>query len=171
MPKRDKDACNILVVNAIKQVVPGFRHTCDVSSKSVSVLGSRVDEYCTVKNGRRTRTTLNPHQYYPICYRMRTKVIDLVLPPAHPDPPGDAATAANINNGDPPPGGGVTAGNNNTNTADPPVVGATIRDPPGGVVGGIMLPRTANIKQASPECELFFLRYGTVCMCSDPLVQ
>ena len=76
MPKRDKDACNILVVNAIKQVVPGFRHTCDVSSKSVPILGSRVDEYCTVKNGRRTRTTLIPDQLYPICYRMRTKVID-----------------------------------------------------------------------------------------------
>ena len=96
MPKRDKDACNILVVNAIKQVVPGFRHTCDVTSKSAPVFGSRVDEYCTVKNGRRTRTTLNPHQHYSICYRMRTKVIDEVLPPARPDLPGDRPGAGGV---------------------------------------------------------------------------
>ena len=87
------NCCDNVVVDAITAVVPGFKHSC-ISRKSrhkaSKVLGSRLDDYCTVKNGRRTRTTLNPHEYYSICYRMRTKVIDEVLPPAAggPDPPG-----------------------------------------------------------------------------------
>ena len=93
-----KNECRV-VADAITAVVPGFTHSCETKTckKIVPVLGSRIDQYCTVKNGRRTRTTLNPHQYYSICYRMRTKVIDPVLPPeaatntnaaSNPDPPG-----------------------------------------------------------------------------------
>ena len=143
MGPRQKNWCQTVVLKAIRVAVPAFQHSCTCTAhKALKIRGSRVDEYCTAKNGTRTATTLIPDQYYSICYRMKTQVIDKLLP----------AEAV------------ITAGNNNTNTAavrpeppgrpDPPggvgVTAANINsDPPGVVVGGIMLPRVtlANIKQ------------------------
>ena len=117
-----KNECRV-VSDAITAVVPGFRHSCSSRTSrhnELRVLGSRVDEYCTAKNGRRTTTTLIPDQLYPICYRMKTKVIDKLLPPERPNPPGGsdraaAATNNNTNAASNPGNTNAVAGNNNTN--------------------------------------------------------
>ena len=75
-----KSECRV-VSNAIKAVVPGFQHKCNTSRHNVlRVRGSRIDDYCTAKNGMRTTTTLIPDQLYPICYQMKTQVINKLLP-------------------------------------------------------------------------------------------
>ena len=138
MTKPRKNRCDPIVLNAIRAVIPGFNHSCtSTTHKAVFLCGSSIDEYCIAVNG--TKTNLLPSGQYKICRNLKYHAIDAI-----PDPPPGGNTTAGGVTADPPGGGGVTTASG----ADPPVVGATIPgDPPGGVVGGIMLPRTANIKQ------------------------
>ena len=76
-----KKYCQIDVLEAIQVAVPGFKHSCPscTSRHNASIgRGSWIDKYCTTVNG--TTTTLIPDQYYSICYRMKTQVIDKLLP-------------------------------------------------------------------------------------------
>ena len=76
-----KKCCQIDALEAIQVAVPGFKHSCPsrTSRHDTSIArGSWIDEYCTAMNG--TTTTLIPDQYYSICYRMKTQVIDELLP-------------------------------------------------------------------------------------------
>ena len=119
MGPRPKNWCQTVVLKAIRVAVPAFQHSCTCTAhKALKIHGSLIDEYCTAKNGTKTTTTLIPDQYYSICYRMKTQVIDDAFKKR--DREAAAAAAATNNN--------TNAASNNTNAATP------------GVVGGIMLP-------------------------------
>ena len=165
MPVKN-NCCDDVVVEAIQAAIPGFHHSCASRSsrhKAKPVPLTVINEYCTAVNGTITTLSGDRRREYTICYLMK-KLFNKIpqnnsttAPGGIPDPGGGAAADPPGGGGvgvaavaDPPSGGGVTAaGNKNTNTADPPVVGATIRDPP----GGIMLPGTTTGAATVPKQE------------------
>ena len=78
MGRRPKNWCQIGIVKAIQDAVPGFTHKCTCTAHlAVYVRGSRLDEYCIEVNGR--KTNLLPTGQYLICSRMKNQVIDDIL--------------------------------------------------------------------------------------------
>ena len=78
MGRRPKNWCQIGIVKAIQDAVPGFTHKCTCTPhNAVYVPGSRLDEYCMAVNG--TKTNLLCTGQYKICREMVVNVFDKTL--------------------------------------------------------------------------------------------